>query len=99
VPHSALTPSLWWNACRGRPPESGKLSMEAAGNGARLRARRKAERFAFFPFSFCTDGATRVRAAMGDDSRPNLIVAGTQGMAERTWPVRRSPSATVPLTQ
>ncbi|HEX5043834.1 MAG TPA: MOSC N-terminal beta barrel domain-containing protein [Candidatus Polarisedimenticolaceae bacterium] len=62
----------------------------AAGPGARLALLEDVEaRFDVLPLLVATDGAI---AALGEDGRrlrPNVVVGGVEGLAERTWPGRR----------
>ena len=61
----------------------------AAGDGARLLAWHGPERFDVLPLLIATDGAI---AALGHDGRrlrPNIVVGGVEGLAERDWPGRR----------
>ena len=56
-----------------------------AGSGARLVRDDSADRFDVLPLLVATDGAI---AAFGHDSRrlrPNLVIGGVPGMAEREW--------------
>lgn len=58
---------------------------QAAGVGVRLRRFEQQERFDVLPLLVLTDGAL---AAFGRDSRrlrPNLVIAGVEGLAERGW--------------
>ena len=76
----------------GRPwtaPESAALVREAAGPGAHLVRYDGPERFDVLPLLVGTDGAF---AELGVDHRrlrPNIVVAGVDGLAEREWPGRR----------
>lgn len=76
----------------GRPwtaPESLAAVRQAAGTDVRLVQSEGLERFDVLPLSVLTDGAI---AALGVDRRrlrPNLLVAGVDGLAERTWPGQR----------
>src|SRR5262245_310172 len=57
----------------------------AAGPGARLVRSQGLERFDILPLLVATDGAV---AAFGHDRRrlrPNLVVGGVEGLAERDW--------------
>jgi uncharacterized protein YcbX len=57
----------------------------AAGAGARLTRSQGVERFDILPLLVATDGAV---AAFGHDRRrlrPNLVIGGVEGLAERTW--------------
>ena len=61
----------------------------AAGEGARLVRYGGPERFDILPLLVATDGAI---AALGEDGRrlrPNIIVGGVEGLAEREWEGRR----------
>jgi uncharacterized protein len=58
---------------------------DAAGDAARLVRSRGGERFDILPLSVATDGAV---AALGVDRRrlrPNLLIGGVEGLAERAW--------------
>jgi len=73
----------------GRPwrgPEVAADVAEIAGKGARLVRFDGPERFDVLPLLVATDGAI---AAFGHDRRrlrPNLVIGGVDGMAEREWP-------------
>ena len=59
---------------------------ELGGPGARLVRYDGAERFDVLPLLVATDGAI---AAFGHDGRrlrPNLVITGVEGLAERAWP-------------
>ncbi len=72
----------------GRPwdaPEVARDIETAAGRGARLVALDDLERFDILPLLVATDGAI---AAFGRDRRrlrPNIVVGGVAGLAERSW--------------
>ena len=71
----------------------------AVGRGARLRRSDGAERFDVLPLLVCTDGAV---SRFGHDVRrlrPNLIIGGVEGLAERRWPgaILRLPNAEIAL--
>ena len=68
-----------------RSPEVAALVRAAAGPGARLVEAAGAERFDILPLLVVTDGAIE---AFGHDLRrlrPNVVVGGVDGLAERTW--------------
>jgi uncharacterized protein YcbX len=73
----------------GRPwdsPEVVAEVVEIAGPGARLVRYEGPERFDVLPLLVATDGAI---AAFGHDGRrlrPNIVVGGVDGLAERDWP-------------
>jgi uncharacterized protein len=72
----------------GRPwatPEVDRDVDAAAGEGSRLVRDDSLGRFDILPLLVATDGAI---AAFGHDRRrlrPNLIIGGVEGMAERSW--------------
>lgn len=72
----------------GRPFTDAAVAREveaAAGRGARLRSVTGADRFDVLPLLVATDGAI---ASLGYDRRrfrPNMLVGGVAGLAERTW--------------
>lgn len=72
----------------GRPWRSAEVAADvraAAGSQARLVEAAGAERFDILPLLVATDGAIE---AFGYDSRrlrPNIVVAGVEGLAERGW--------------
>ena len=73
----------------GRPwhaAESRTAVRAAAGEDAELVAYDKLDRFDVLPLSVATDGAI---AAVGVDRRrfrPNIVIGGVEGLAERSWP-------------
>ena len=73
----------------GRPwksPEVAADVMKIGGQGARLVRFDGAERFDVLPLLVATDGSI---AAFGHDGRrlrPNIVVGGVEGLAEREWP-------------
>jgi len=73
----------------GRPWRSPEVAADVAdivGPGARLARDDGAERFDVLPLLVATDGAI---AAFGLDRRrlrPNIVIGGVDGMAEREWP-------------
>ncbi len=72
-----------------RSREVAALVRAAAGADARLVEATGPERFDILPLLVATDGAI---AAFGHDGRrlrPNLVIAGVDGLAERGWEGRR----------
>jgi len=66
-------------------PQVTRRVEQAAGPGVRLRRFEQQERFDVLPLLVVTDGSL---AAFGRDSRrlrPNLVIAGVDGLAEREW--------------
>jgi len=66
-------------------PEALALVQEAAGSDAELAAFDGLERFDVLPLLVATDGAV---AAFGRDVRrlrPNIVIGGVEGLAEREW--------------
>ena len=73
-----------WNS-----PAALALVKAAAGPDAELFRYEGAERFDVLPLLIATDGAIQ---HMGFDSRrlrPNIVIGGVEGLAEREWPNRR----------
>ena len=69
-----------------RSPDVAADVVDIAGEGARLVRFDGPERFDVLPLLVATDGAI---AAFGHDRRrlrPNLVIGGVDGMAEREWP-------------
>jgi len=79
-----LVDRLPWTA-----PESLAAVRAAAGPAARLVHYEGPERFDVLPLLIGTDGAF---AELGVDHRrfrPNIVIGGVEGLAERAWPGRR----------
>lgn len=76
----------------GRPwtaPESAAAVRAAAGPQATLVRGDGPERFDVLPMLVATDGAITALGVDGRRLRPNVVVAGVDGLAERGWPGRR----------
>ena len=82
-----------------RSREVGELVEAAVGPGARVERFDGPERFDILPLLVCTDGAVSMFGRDVRRLRPNLIVGGVEGMAERTWPgaILRLPEAEIGL--
>lgn len=65
------------------------LVERAAGPGASLTFYAGPERFDILPLLVATDGAIDHMKIDGRRLRPNLIIGGVEGLAERKWPGRR----------
>jgi uncharacterized protein YcbX len=77
----------------GRPwtaPEVAAAIEAAAGAGARLARDDGPERFDVLPLLVATDGAVNALGLDRRRFRPNILVAGVSGLAERGWPGRRA---------
>jgi uncharacterized protein YcbX len=70
-------------------PEAAALITHAAGPDARLDRHTGEERFDVLPLLVATDGAIAALAVDGRRLRPNVVVGGVPGLAERDWPGRR----------
>lgn len=73
------------DGCAWDAADSAESVRQAAGRDARLVRARDSERFDILPLLVATDGAI---AALGEDGRrlrPNLVVGGVAGLAERRW--------------
>jgi uncharacterized protein len=72
---------LLWN-----DPKVREAVVDIVGPGARLVRDESIDRFDVLPLLVATDGAI---AAFGHDGRrlrPNLVIGGVEGLAERDWP-------------
>jgi uncharacterized protein YcbX len=72
-----------------RAPESAAAVRTAVGGEAELVRSDGPDRFDVLPLLVATDGAI---ARLGVDRRrlrPNIVIAGVDGLAERGWPGRR----------
>ena len=79
-----LVDGLPWN-----DPRTLRAVRMATWNGASLARSDGPDRFDVLPISLVTDGAV---AALGTDRRrlrPNILVGGVEGLAEREWPGSR----------
>lgn len=63
----------------------GALVQVAAGPRARLAALDTTERFDILPLLVATDGAIRAFGRDGRRLRPNIVLGGVDGLAERDW--------------
>ena len=71
-------------------PKALELTREAAGEAVRLvDAGLHLERFDVLPLLVATDGAVEGLALDVRRLRPNIVVGGVVGQAERTWPGKR----------
>ena len=62
----------------------------AAGPGARLARDDRPDRFDVLPLLVATDGAIDALGLDRRRFRPNILVGGVDGLAERAWPGRRA---------
>lgn len=69
-----------WNS-----PEALKLVNAAVGPGAVIFYYDGPERFDVLPLLVATDGAITAFAHDGRRLRPNIVIGGVEGLAERTW--------------
>jgi uncharacterized protein YcbX len=73
----------------GRPwdaPESQQAIEAAAGPGTRLVSSPDEPEFDVLPLLVVTDGALAAFGRDGRRLRPNLVIGGVDGLAERDWP-------------
>jgi len=61
------------------------LVEAAAGSGAQLGRADEDERFDILPLLIATDGAVREAGLDVRRLRPNLVIGGVEGLAERGW--------------
>jgi hypothetical protein len=79
-----LIPGHTWDS-----PQALALVKEAAGSDAELVHYDGAERFDVLPLLVATDGAINHMGFDGRRLRPNIVIGGVEGLAEREWPGRR----------
>jgi len=70
-------------------PAAAAAVRAAAGDDAHLVEVDGPERFDDTPLLIATDGAIAALGVDGRRLRPNLVVGGVEGLAERAWPGRR----------
>ena len=70
-------------------PEAAAAIAAAVGWKARLERFTGEERFDILPLLVATDGAIAALGVDGRRLRPNIVVGGVAGLAEREWPGRR----------
>jgi uncharacterized protein YcbX len=68
-----------------RDPAVAAAVERAAGAGVRLVRHLDADRFDILPLLVATDGAIAAFGRDGRRLRPNLVIGGVEGLAERTW--------------
>lgn len=79
-----LVDGLAWTA-----PEVAVAVRRAAGEDAWLARYDGPERFDVLPLSVLTDGAIAALDVDRRRLRPNILIEGVEGLAERDWPGRR----------
>jgi uncharacterized protein len=62
----------------------------AAGAGSRLARDDGPDRFDVLPLLVATDGAVNALGLDRRRFRPNILVGGVDGLAERVWPARQA---------
>lgn len=67
-------------------PEALALVREAAGEDAELVAHDGIQRFDVLPLLVATDGAVTKFGRDVRRLRPNIVIGGGEGLAERSWP-------------
>jgi uncharacterized protein YcbX len=66
-------------------PDVAAKVERAAGQGVRLVKHEDPDRFDILPLLVATDGAIAAFGRDGRRLRPNLVIGGVEGLAERTW--------------
>ena len=66
-------------------PEVAAAVERAAGPGVRLVRHEDPDRFDILPLLVATDGAIAAFGRDGRRLRPNLVIGGVEGLAERRW--------------
>ena len=75
----------------GRPWKGSSVAADVeriAGKGSKLIRFDGAERFDVLPLLIATDGAIGAFGHDGRRLRPNIVISGVEGLAEREWPGR-----------
>ncbi|MDH4154174.1 MAG: MOSC N-terminal beta barrel domain-containing protein [Nitrospira sp.] len=72
---------LLWN-----DPKARKDVVDIVGPGAKLVRDDSSDRFDVLPLLVATDGAITAFGRDGRRLRPNLVIGGVEGLAERSWP-------------
>ena len=72
-----------------RDPASLQAVREATNAEVLLARYEGLERFDVLPLCIATDGAIAALGIDGRRLRPNIVVGGVEGLAEREWPGRR----------
>lgn len=67
-------------------PEARRRVQDIAGPGARLVRDDSVDRFDVLPLLVATDGAIMAFGHDGRRLRPNVVIGGVEGLAERSWP-------------
>ena len=70
-------------------PEVTRHIVDIAGPGAQLVSDTSARRFDVLPLLVATDGAIKEFGHDHRRLRPNLVISGVEGLAERTWEGKR----------
>ena len=70
-------------------PEALELVRHAVRPDAELMHYEGEERFDILPLLVATDGAIAHQGIDGRRLRPNIVVGGVEGLAERAWPGRK----------
>lgn len=68
-----------------RTPDVARDVVTAVGAGAHLVRADGLERFDILPLLVATDGAVRTLGVDGRRLRPNVVIGGVPGLAERAW--------------
>jgi uncharacterized protein YcbX len=67
-------------------PQAQRYVVDLVGPGARLVCDNTANRFDVLPLLVATDGAITAFGHDGRRLRPNIVISGVDGLAERAWP-------------
>ena len=76
---------VYINGCPWDDPESEQAIIAAAGPHARLVEWDRLERFDVLPLLVATDGAIKEFGYDHRRLRPNIVIGGVDGLAEREW--------------
>jgi len=76
------------NGLRWKSPEALELVRDTLGEAVLLTHYNGPERFDILPLLLATDGAIEHMKLDGRRLRPNIVIGGVTGLAERGWPGR-----------
>ncbi len=85
------------NGIQWAAPEALNFIRAAAGAAATLFYWEGPERFDVLPLSVATDGAIQHVKFDARRLRPNILIGGVEGLAERTWPGRNLKIGSLPI--
>lgn len=80
---------VWIDGWHWHSAEAAQLVSDTLQQPVRLIRHEGPERFDILPLLVATDGAIEYMKLDGRRLRPNLVIGGVEGLAERDWPGRQ----------